>query len=151
MRSLVEGQDDDEDDVQERADTELDKTRRILPSPADSPGHEVETSGLARQLRDHHSMRTVGSVAVEHVDLQQLGPEPVADLHTAGPDGNGSSIHADPGQARMQSLDQAAASASFPLPGSPSASPKRPDFGPAPSGHGQQFGKTPSRPPQSGF
>lgn len=149
----ADGDDADGDDDQDVATRDMGKTRGVLPSPADSPDKNVPvTSGpIPTSLRGKHSVETVGGVRVERVDFQQLGPRRLANLRTAGPDASGSSLHCDPGQVRVQAQDQAAASASTPLPGSPSASPKRPDFGPAPSGHGQRFGNTPSRTAESGF
>jgi hypothetical protein len=145
---------DDEDDLDRETDdvaaADLGKTKQVPRAPADSPGDDVSGGGpIPATLQGHRSVQNHGGARVEHVNCQQLQPTRLAELRTAGPDASGSSLHSEGGSAVVQSLNQAAASANISLPGSPSASPKRPDFSPASSGHGQRFGKTPSRPPQS--
>jgi hypothetical protein len=115
-------------------------------SKAALPGHAAESSGsrspaagpIPESLAGHRSREDYGGVQVEHVNLQQLGPGPLADLRTAQPDNaSGSSLRDHPGQVRVESLSQAAASAGIPLPGAPSGNPaSRPGGKAAPTGRG---------------
>jgi hypothetical protein len=141
MRSLTDDGRDDEDDDSE----DIDKSRRILPSPADSPGGEVRSAGPFPKALAHRGGRVVQGMHMDFVDLQDVKPQALATLQTADSDASGSSLHSAGGSVAVQSLDQATASANQELPGHPSAKPGQPAFAPADSGYGRRFGKTPRR------
>jgi hypothetical protein len=89
---------------------------------------------------------TVGGVTIDHLECHTAAPKRLATLVTHGPDASGSSLHSEGGSVTVQQLNQQDASRNCDLPGSPSNSPKRPDFGPAPTDARAQSEGTPKRP-----
>ena len=146
VQDLLEECDDDREDEDEGQDDAA-KAARLPGHAAPSPGDQAQERGaLAAGLRGHHSVREVGGVRLEQVNLQAVRPHRLADLRTVGPDdASASSVHGNPGQARVQSLGNAAAAVSTPLPSSPSGSPKRQDFHSASDGAGRRWGIAPVR------
>ncbi len=125
----------------------MEKARQAPLTQADSPGDRsrAAASPLPRSLGGKHSRRSDFAVTVEHVDLATLTPKHLADLRTFGPDASGTSYDENPGRVSLAQLDQAGAASSRALRGNPSGNPgHRPGFAPAPSGHGERFGRTPA-------
>jgi hypothetical protein len=138
MRSLTdEGRVDEDDDSED-----IDKSGRILPDPANSPGGDVRSPGPFPNALAHRGGRVIQGVHMDFVDLQDSKPKTLASLQTASPNASGSSLHSDGREVAVQSLDHATTSANQELPGRPSAKPGQPAFAPASSGYGQR----PARP-----
>jgi hypothetical protein len=113
----------DGDEKDDRADAELDKSRRLLPGPADSPGHDVPVDGgpFPRQLAARGGRVRQGE-GLHHVDLHDCAPKPLAYLVTVG-DPLGSLYNENPGKVSLDRLDHAGAASNGPLPGTPSGDP----------------------------
>jgi hypothetical protein len=136
--------DDDEDQYEDANDQPDDDVGDATKADFTSPGHHLLEGGpLPRSLGGKHSTRSDFGVTREHIDLHDVKPAHLVDLSTVGPYFSGSSFNEAPGHVTVQTLDQQAASVCGPVPGSPGHSPKQPDYAPAPSGHGQRFGRTP--------
>jgi hypothetical protein len=124
------------------------KSKRILRGDADSPALNLPVrrpSHLPETLGGNASRQQVGGLSFDQVNCQALGPVRLAEVRTAGHNSSGSSIHDNQGCARVARLDNRAAAATGPIPGSPSGKPGQRAFAPAPSGYSSRFGTTPKR------
>jgi hypothetical protein len=139
---------DGEDDEKDQGPGEA-AAKQALPGHAPhSPGNaEPPRSAIPATLGGSHRVETVGGARIEHVDLQRSQPTRRTTLATAGGAPLGSSFWSHRGEVVPGAMDQAAASASIPLPGGPAGRPVRPeDFVTASTGTGARLGITPKRP-----